>query len=120
MFTFDIDLNQCSAQTEIEDAVESTCRALGLIQMIKTDLSKYPGSTHWHYKLGSRSGTLEVTYWPQEQRAWLSIHHNRHADWMDGLIPQLKTGVEEKLGFVGQVDEFIDEYRSALKNLAGK
>jgi hypothetical protein len=82
---------------EIIGAVDLACRDAGLTQVSKGSLSKYPGCVHWHYKLGSQLGTLEITYWPQEERLWFALRANRYGAWMDALVPQLKREIERWL-----------------------
>jgi len=78
-------------------AIDYACREFGLSPISKGSLSKYPGCTHWHYKLDSQPGTLELTYWPKAERAWFSLRDNRRAPWMDALLPQLKEDIERWL-----------------------
>jgi hypothetical protein len=66
-------------------AVESACAAEGLRLTLKGTLKQYPGCTHWHYQRGKDRGTLEITFWPAQNRAlrkrfsprspWLMPHH---------------------------------------------
>ncbi|MCW5878298.1 MAG: hypothetical protein KIS80_05470 [Anaerolineales bacterium] len=84
-------------RTQIETAIEATCDKAGLTMISKGDLGKYPGCTHWHFKNGKATGTLEFTHWPQTGRTWIAVHHNRRAEWMDDLIPQLKLDSERLL-----------------------
>ena len=64
---------------------------------MRDTLKKYPGSTHWHVKQGKQRGVLEITVWPQGNRAWFSIHRNRTAPWIEPAIAQLSALVEAKL-----------------------
>ena len=50
----------------VDGIVEKTCKARGLGVMVKTSLSSYPGSIHWHFHRGAERGTLEVTCWEEE------------------------------------------------------
>ncbi|MEX1071419.1 MAG: hypothetical protein WEC37_02235 [Anaerolineales bacterium] len=97
MKEFEITLPSRATDAEIILAVDTAARELGLTQVSKGSLGLYPGSTHWHYKLGSQSGTLEITFWPKERRAWFALRANRYARWMDAVVPQLKTDIERWL-----------------------
>jgi hypothetical protein len=97
MRELDIKLPRNAENMDIISAIDAAARELGLTQVSKGNLGLYPGSTHWHYKLGSQTGTLEITFWPKEQRAWFALRANRYARWMDGLVPQLKTDIERWL-----------------------
>jgi hypothetical protein len=97
MRELDIKLPRNAADKDIVSAVDAAARELGLTQVSKGSLGLYPGSTHWHYKLGSQTGTLEITFWPKEQSAWFALRANRYARWMDAIVPQLKSDVERRL-----------------------
>lgn len=63
--------------------------AIGLANLritLRDSLKKFPGCIHWHAKNGRESGTLEVTLWPQEHRAWFVIQSGRSAPWIDEKI----------------------------------
>lgn len=92
-----IKLPRDAEDKDIISAIDAAARELGLTQVSKGSLGLYPGSTHWHYKLGSQAGTLEITFWPKEQRAWFALRANRYARWMDALVPQLKLDIERWL-----------------------
>jgi hypothetical protein len=97
MGELDIKLPRGAEDKDIISAVDAAARELGLTQVSKGSLGLYPGSTHWHYKLGGQTGTLEITFWPKEQRAWFALRANRYAKWMDEVVPQLKTDIERWL-----------------------
>ena len=78
-------------------AIEMTCRETGLTLALKSDLASNPGSTHWHYKKGPAAGTLEITYWPQEGRAWFAVQARRGAAWIGAKVPNLKSAIEAGL-----------------------
>jgi hypothetical protein len=56
---------------------------------LRDGLKKFPGCIHWHVKKGRMPGTLEITVWPEQCRAWFTIHDGRAADWLDDEIKQL-------------------------------
>ncbi len=80
-----------------ETVVESCCRRAGLIQGMKTTLANHPGSTHWHYKRASQSGTLEITVWPSERRVWMTVQDGRRAEWITEMLPVLAAELEQAL-----------------------
>ena len=79
-----------SAIELIDDAIARH----GLITTMKGTLKSYPGSTHWHCKLGREKGTLEITLWPAKQRAWFKIQAGRRAPWIDEIVPKIKQTLE--------------------------
>lgn len=97
MREIDIRLRKGATEQEIVNAINVACREAGLTQVSKGNLAKYPGCVHWHYKLAEQPGTLEITFWPQTKRAWFALRINRHAPWMDSVVPQLKIDVERWL-----------------------
>lgn len=92
-----ITLRKGPTDRDVVRAVDVACREAGLTLVSKGSLAKYAGCTHWHYKLGAESGTLEITYWPKGSRAWFALRANRYAAWMDALVPQLKLDIERWL-----------------------
>lgn len=97
MREIDIALRKGASDREIISAIDVACREAGLTQVSKGSLGKFPGCVHWHYKLAEQPGTLEITYWPKTQRAWFALRANRHAPWMDSIVPQLKLDIERWL-----------------------
>jgi hypothetical protein len=94
MREYDVALQPGVTATGVVQAVDRAAREAGLTQVSKGKLAKYPGSTHWHFKMGCIAGTLELTYWPQQSRLWFSTHDNRHAPWIDEHIERLKLDIE--------------------------
>jgi len=80
-----------------EQAIEKAAAEHDLLVTLKDTLKQYPGCIHWHFKRGKERGVLEITLWPQESRAWISVHTNRRADWIEELIPPLKGKIEQRL-----------------------
>ncbi|HTV40493.1 MAG TPA: hypothetical protein VMF08_07960 [Candidatus Sulfotelmatobacter sp.] len=79
------------------DIFEETIISSGLRITLKTTLGRYPGSTHWHVKSGNARGTLEITLWPKQGRAWFSIQNGRKAGWIQPKITTLKRQFVETL-----------------------
>jgi hypothetical protein len=86
-----------SDERQIVQAIDMAARELGLKTVSKGSLGLYPGCTHWHFKLSEQTGTIEITYWPSEARAWFALRANRYAKWMDEVVPQLKADIERWL-----------------------
>ena len=66
----------------------------GLLVTMRGTLKSFPGSIHWHLKQGKEPGTLEITYWPAERRAWLSIQDGRRGTWIDAKAEELRQLIE--------------------------
>ena len=98
MQTYEIRINSRSDLSRAEDVVEECCRKAGLEVTIKRTLRSYPHSVHWHFKKpGELRGTLEFTLWKEKQKAWFSVHDNRKAVWVDGLIDSLRRSIESEI-----------------------
>ena len=97
MYKVEIHLPERSPVFQCEQAIESAAVSQNLTPTLKSTLQQYPGCIHWHYKRGNIRGVLEITLWPQEARAWISVHDNRQADWIDSVIPNLKIQIERSL-----------------------
>lgn len=80
---------------QIEHSIERACVAAGLRLTLKATLKQYPGCRHWHYKRAAERGTLEITYWPRERRAWFKVARGREGEWMASLVPRLKRAIEQ-------------------------
>ena len=78
---------------QVEQAVETVCEGQQLTVGPRTTLTSYPGCVHWHWKRGRERGTLEVTFWPETNRLWVSVHANRVGNWTE----QAALTVTEKL-----------------------
>ena len=90
MFEQEISL-PCTLEWEMAvPLVESVCQELGLTMTLKDGLRSYPGAIHWHFKQGKATGVLEITFWPQQNRLWLSVHRNRMAKWIEICLPELQ------------------------------
>jgi len=60
----------------VNQDIEEVIAEFQLVVTQKTTLSTMRGSIHYHLKQGSKSGVLEVTYWPLK-RLFIEIHDNR-------------------------------------------
>jgi hypothetical protein len=86
-------LDEC----EVEQAIDRAIKVRGLSLSLRGSLKKYPGCVHWHVRNGRESGTLEITWSPQRQRAWFSIQSARSAEWIEEAIEQLAQTVQREL-----------------------
>jgi hypothetical protein len=81
---------------DVKRRIEEVAVELGLAATMVTTLAGYPGCTHWHFKRGKQRGVLEATYWPGENRAWLSYRSGRDADWIPAAIREFQRLVKER------------------------
>ncbi len=82
---------------KIEQAIDRAILETGLIVTLRASLKKFPGCVHWHLKNGPESGTLEITHWPQEHRAWFTVQSGRTAKWIDKKIELLENSIQRHL-----------------------
>ena len=90
MKEIDIPLLGSVERLPISKIIEDVCVSCGLRVTLKTTLRKFPDSTHWHFKNGDERGTLEITFWPAQCRAWFSIQGGRGAPWFEDKIALLQ------------------------------
>jgi hypothetical protein len=81
---------------DVKRAIEEVAAELGLVATMRSTLAQYPGCTHWHFKRGKDRGVLEATYWPSENRAWLSYRAGRDAEWIPDAIREFQRLVEQR------------------------
>ena len=77
--------------------VEQVCNANGLTHTLKGTLASYPGCVHWHFKMSKQKGTLEITWWEDENRLWFKVAKGRTGAWIDEALPKLKKQIESSL-----------------------
>lgn len=69
----------------------------GLLLTLTTTHSSYPDSIHWHFKPERKiRGVLDLTYWPDEGRLWLSVRA-QDADWIGPAAESLASSLAEAL-----------------------
>jgi hypothetical protein len=85
---------------QMSRTIESVISGAGLRQTLKGTLRGYPGCVHWHFAKNGATGTLEVTLWPAQRRAWFSVQARRGADWIDESLPRLRLALERELNKV--------------------
>lgn len=81
---------------KVAHAIDDVIAEMGLTVTLRDSLRKFPGCTHWHVKNGRDPGTLEITLWPQEHRAWFSIQSGRTAPWIDERVKWIAQLLEER------------------------
>ena len=80
---------------EMVSVIERAFAECGLSALLRGSLKSYPDSVHWHLRPDrERSGVLEVTVWGLGRRAWMSVHANRQAKWIDDMVARLQTVVK--------------------------
>ncbi len=97
MTEIEIDVSGSASLSNAERIIENVCWREGLRTALKGSLAKYPGCVHWHFKKDRERGTLEITLWHKEHRAWFSIQSRRTGDWIAETIAQLKPRLEKEL-----------------------
>ena len=85
--------------SKVEKSIDETLAAVGLQVSLRGTLKKFPGCIHWHLKSPGMLGTLELTLWPQQHRAWISIQSGRAADWITETLPEIQKLLEAKDGY---------------------
>ena len=83
---------------EVERAIDQAVADSGLHVTMRASLRTFPGSVHWHVKHGREPGTLEITFWPQERRAWFTIHDGRQAEWIEKSMEALDEMIRRRTG----------------------
>ena len=97
MQTIEIELPRRANLHKVKKAIEATLVAVGLEVSMRGTLKKFPGCIHWHAKSAGRSGTLELTLWPQQHRAWMSIQSGRAANWIPKKLPEVQNALARHL-----------------------
>ena len=94
MQEIEIHLSGVTDQERIERTIEAACLAQDLQLTLKGSLQKHPGCIHWHYQKPGTSGTLEITYWPSENRCWFPYRDGRAKTWVVEMMNVLKIEIE--------------------------
>jgi hypothetical protein len=82
---------------EVERAIDKALAQVGLQISLRDTLKKFPGCVHWHAKNGREVGTMEITLWPQEQRAWFTVQDGRKADWIGDKMELVQEEMQRQL-----------------------
>jgi hypothetical protein len=78
-------------------AIEAALLEAGLEISLRGTLKKFPGCQHWHARPPGKTGTLEITLWPQAHRAWITIQDGRTAEWIAAKLPAVRTALRSRL-----------------------
>lgn len=81
----------------ITATIDDAIAAAGLQVALRDTLKQYRGCLHWHVKPPRVAGTLEITFWPAQHRAWFSLQQRRQAPWIAGTLVQLRSAIEQRL-----------------------
>jgi hypothetical protein len=82
---------------EIERSIDRAIGDTGMRITLRTSLRKFPGCVHWHVKDGRKAGTLEITFWPEQRRAWFSIQSGRRADWIEEKLNLILAAIQREM-----------------------
>ena len=98
MVDLEVDISRVRYRTfgDLDTTIDRMCSANDLTITMKSTLSKYPGSIHWHVKRGQDPGTLEVTLWPAQERLWFSVQAGRTADWVMQTAHRFRDQLETR------------------------
>jgi hypothetical protein len=80
----------CGAEMKIA----ATLMTAGLDISRRGTLKKFPGCIHWHAKRRGQAGTLEITLWPRQHRAWITIQSGRRANWITDQLPTVLAALQ--------------------------
>jgi hypothetical protein len=82
---------------DVERAIDDAIADSGLNVALRGMRRKFPGCTHWHLRREGESGTLEITFWPQQHRAWFTIQAGREAAWIDASLRVLLESIRRRM-----------------------
>ena len=69
------------------DQALAECRRRGLSIRNQRQLAGKAGSRHWHLRMGTGPGTLELNDW--NGRVWVTVHPLRDGGWASDLAHEL-------------------------------
>ena len=84
----EIVLAEACSHLDVAGVVAQAAAELGLEAKALT-LAKYPGCTHWHLRKPGSKGTLEITWWPEKKKVWISLRENRMGDWIEEAVERM-------------------------------
>jgi hypothetical protein len=96
MADYPVAYDQRLEQADLIDLIELRAIEIGLT-IHRGSLAKYQGCTHWHFKMPSKVGTLEMTFWPKKSQLWLSARSNRQGDWIPEKLETLRSLLVQKI-----------------------
>ena len=80
----------------VAQAIDAALVESGLRVTMRDTLRKYPDCIHWHAKNETKPGTLEVTFWPQQSRAWFTVQSGRNALWIEEKLVLVAANFQQK------------------------
>ncbi len=98
LLEIEIQLTSPADSRKIERSIDLAIADVGLTITLRSSLRKFPGCVHWHLKRRQEAGTLEITFWPQERRAWFTIQSGRKAHWIAQQIKLLSDSIHRHIG----------------------
>jgi 3-methyladenine DNA glycosylase AlkD len=96
--TKEIPLAAQADDRQVQRAIEAAVSDAGLTVTLRGSLRSFPGCVHWHLKRGRESGTLEVTLWPRERRAWFAVQDGRRGEWIEETMSNLSEAIQRRIG----------------------
>jgi hypothetical protein len=92
--SIDIQVPENVTMERVGFAIDKIVLDLQLTVTMRGTLKTFPGSTHWHAKRGRGRGRgrLEVTWWPQRRKLWITIQAGRRAPWIEEIVPGDRIG----------------------------
>jgi len=90
MRNIEIELSPRANPSKVEKTIDAIFVVVGLRVSLRGTLKKFPGCIHSHARSAGQSGTLELTLWPQQHRAWISIQDGRNAEWIREKLTEIQ------------------------------
>jgi hypothetical protein len=103
MQTIEIELPPAIDLSQAAKIMEATLVAAGLEIALRGTLRTFPGCIHWHARNPGRPGTLELTLWPSQRRAWITIQRGRAAEWIARKLPEVQAALRLQLAATSTV-----------------
>ena len=97
MQNIEIHVPSGSKGLDVVRAIDCSLAELDLHISLRGTLKKFPGCEHWHLRNTSQSGTLELTFWPAQHRAWLTVQSGRAAAWITDRLPEVRQTLDRHL-----------------------
>ncbi len=97
MIEVELQIPAHTSSEHVVRVVEQVCISDGLTCARNGTLAGYPSCIHWHFKLGTQKGTLEITWWEFKNRLWFKVANGRTGTWITESIAALKKKIENSL-----------------------
>jgi hypothetical protein len=92
------ELPQGIEATTMVKTIDEAIRSAGLITTMRNTLRKHPGCVHWNIANSGQPGAIELTYWPKEDRAWITLPDGPRPGWSGEKMSELGDIVRERIG----------------------